>query len=253
MLERKIPVSLVVITKNVEPCLEKCLQSSTFVSEIVVVDSGSTDGTVEIAKKYGAKVLRQDWLGFGPQKNFAVNQASFDWVLCLDADEYLSPSLQKRLIELFQQQPECHAYRFARSNKFLGRFLRHGEGYPDWSLRLFNRQFAQWSSDHVHEKVIGLSEPLRKTGQLDGDLMHESGESIHRYLEKQNVYTSIQASEMLKAGYKPSVARILLSPLVRFLKYYVLKFGFLDGVPGLIHILIGCFTVFLKYVKVRAG
>ena len=251
LADRKLPISLVVITKNEASCLAKCLQSADFVSEIVVVDSGSTDGTVQIAERFGAKVFHQDWLGFGPQKQFAVSCAKYDWVLCLDADEYLSPRLKESLKSLFTKDPEDHAYRFPRCNKFLGRFLRHGEGYPDLNLRLLNRQYAHWREDLVHEKIVSNDQSFT-IGRLDGDLMHESGESISKYIEKQNIYTSIQAKAMWKQGKKSSVSKILLSPIVRFFKYYIIKLGFMDGMPGLIHILIGCFTVFLKYVKLRA-
>ena len=251
LADRKLPVSLVVITKNEASCLAKCLQSTDFVSEIVVVDSGSTDDTVQIAERFGAKVFHQDWLGFGPQKQFAVNCAKYDWVLCLDADEYLSPKLRESLQKLFEKEPTAHAYRFPRCNKFLGRFLRHGEGYPDLSLRLFNRQYAHWSDDLVHEKIL-QNEQDSQVGCLEGDLMHESGESISKYMEKQNTYTSIQAKLMWEQGKKASVTKIVVSPLVRFFKFYFIKGGFLDGVPGLVHISIGCFTVFLKYVKLMS-
>lgn len=251
LADRKLPISLVVITKNEASCLAKCLQSADFVSEIVVVDSGSTDDTVQIAERFGAKVFHQDWLGFGPQKQFAVNCAKYDWVLCLDADEYLSPKLRESLQKLFEKEPTAHAYRFPRCNKFLGRFLRHGEGYPDLSLRLFNRQYAHWSDDLVHEKIL-QNEQDSQIGCLEGDLMHESGESISKYMEKQNTYTSIQAKLMWEQGKKASVTKIVVSPLVRFFKFYFIKGGFLDGVPGLVHISIGCFTVFLKYVKLMS-
>ena len=250
LTERKLPISLVVITKNEASCLAKCLESANFVSEIVVVDSGSTDETVKIAERFGAKVFHQDWLGFGPQKQFAVNCASYDWVLCLDADEYLSPKLKASLQDLFRGEPTDCAYQFPRCNKFLGRFLRHGEGYPDWCLRLFNRQYAQWSDDLVHEKIVPYDLSLN-VGRLKGDLMHESGESISKYIEKQNRYTSIQAGLMHKNGKKASWCKIAISPLVRFFKFYFVKRGYMDGLPGFIHISVGCFTVFLKYVKLR--
>lgn len=173
-------------------------------------------------------------------------------MLCLDADEYLSDGLRESMFRLFQSEPSHKAYRFARCNLFLGRFLRHGEGYPDWSLRLFNKRAANWTEDLVHEKVEGQGGRL-KVGTLSGDLMHESCESVARYIEKQNSYTTIQAERMIAAGKSVSKARILFSPAVRFFKYYFLKLGFLDGFPGFVHISIGCFTVFLKYVKACFG
>lgn len=243
-------LTLVVITKNAENCLEKCLKSADWIAHKVIVDSGSTDRTVVIAKLAGAKVIHQDWLGFGPQKQFAVMQAPTDWVLCLDADEFLSPELSQSLQAIFDQKKLLDAYKFPRSNKFLGRFLKHGEGYPDWSLRLFNKTKARWSDDLVHEKVVAIGgEPL-KVGKLYGDLMHESGESISHYIEKQNRYTDIQARQMIESRKNVSCSRLIFSPLMRFLKFYFLKRGFLDGLPGFVHILIGCFAAFLKYLKV---
>jgi hypothetical protein len=127
----------------------------------------------------------------------------------------------------------------------MGRYLRHGEGYPDWSLRLFHRAHASWSDDAVHEKV----ETLVSVGILKGDLLHESEQGIADYLLKQNGYTTMQAQELHRTGARGDAIRLVLSPLVRFIKFYVLRRGFLDGVPGLIHILIGCFNTFSKYAK----
>lgn len=251
MTQKRNSLTLVVIAKNEERALARCLKSADWVAYKVVVDSGSTDGTVEIAEQLGAKVVHQNWLGFGPQKQFAIMQAPTDWVLCLDADEFLSPELSKSVQALFEQKELLNAYKFPRSNKFLGRFLKHGEGYPDWSLRLFNKTKARWSDDLVHEKVVAIneSEPL-KIGKLSGDLMHESGESISHYIEKQNRYTDIQADMMIEKGKRVSCSRLIFSPLMRFMKFFFFKRGFLDGMPGLVHITIGCFAAFLKYLKV---
>jgi glycosyltransferase involved in cell wall biosynthesis len=237
-------LSVVLITKNAETLLEKCLQSCAFADEIVVVDSGSTDRTLAIASAYKAKVIHQDWLGFGPQKQFAVAQASHDWVLCLDADEWLSDHLGNEIINLLKN-PGAYAWRFARSNKFMGRFLRFGEGYPDYSLRLFHRQHARWSDDAVHEYVIADGQ----VGTLAGDLMHESGEDIALYLTKQNRYTSLQAAALYQRGKQCGLAKLVFSPLTRFIKFYLLRQGFRDGLPGLVHISIGCFNSYIKYAK----
>ena len=224
MTQKCNSLTLVIIAKNEEQALARCLKSADWVSHKVVVDSGSTDGTVAIAEQFGAKVVHQGWLGFGPQKQFAVMQASTDWVLCLDADEFLSPELSQSMQALFNQKELLDAYKFPRSNKFLGRFLKHGEGYPDWSLRLFNKTKARWSDDLVHEKVVALNDPL-KVGELTGDLMHASGESISHYIEKQNRYTDIQAKLMIETGKKVSCMRLIFSPLMRFLKFYFVKRG----------------------------
>ena len=237
-------LSVVLITLNAATQLEACLQSVVFADEIVVVDSGSTDGTIELAQRYGARVIEQDWLGFGPQKQFAVDQAAHDWVLCLDADERVSPALQAS-IKAALHTPAFGAYRFARCNRFLGRYLRHGEGYPDWNLRLFNRHQARWSADVVHEHVLADC----VTATLPGDLLHDSAETIAGYLQKQNRYTSLAAGAALAAGKRATPLKLLFSPLLRFVKFYGVRRGFLDGLPGFIHIVIGCFNSFSKYAK----
>lgn len=238
------PLSVAVITRDAASQLEACLHSVCFADEIVVVDSGSSDGTIELAEHLGARVIRQEWLGFGPQKQFAVAAARHDWVLCLDADERISPALQTAIVDALAN-PSATAFRFARCNRFLGRYLRHGEGYPDWSLRLFDRRHARWSDDAVHEKVIADG----TVGTLPGDLLHDSAETLATYLAKQNRYTSLAADMALAAGKRAGFARIALSPLVRFFKFYILRQGFRDGLPGLIHIAIGCFNSFVKYSK----
>lgn len=238
------PVSAVIITLNAEKQLEACLQSLSFCDDILVVDSGSTDDTCKLAQRYQARVLNQSWLGFGKQKQFAVNQAKHDWVLCIDSDERISEKLRKSIVDVLQN-PQSQIYRMPRSNKFMGRFLKHGEGYPDWSTRLFNRRFAQWSDDPVHEKVLSQT----SVASLSGDLLHESGEDIAVYLQKQNRYTSIQAEQLFKRGKNAGIGQLLFSPIFRFLRFYLFKLGFLDGLPGLVHILIGCFNSFCKYAK----
>ncbi|WP_028535053.1 glycosyltransferase family 2 protein [Paludibacterium yongneupense] len=238
-------LSVVLITQNAAAHLAKCLASCRFADEWIVVDSGSSDETEAIAKSYGAKVIHQSWLGFGLQKRFAVAQASHDWVLCLDADEWLSDDLAKEIMAL-QNNPQVAAYRFPRSNKFMGHFLRHGEGYPDPCLRLFDRRQANWSDDVVHEYVKVKSGAV---GKLNGDLMHESGEDISVYLGKQNRYTDMQARALHARGKRIGIARLLLSPLWRFLRFYILRQGFRDGLPGLVHISIGCINSFVKYAK----
>ncbi|MGH8850653.1 MAG: glycosyltransferase family 2 protein [Casimicrobiaceae bacterium] len=239
--------SLVVITRDAGAQLAACLDSVRFAAETLVVDSGSHDDTVEIARARGARVVEQAWLGFGPQKGFAVAQAAHDWVLCLDADEQVSPELAGA-IRAALRDPRCVAFRMARRNRFFGRWLRHGEGYPDWTLRLFDRRHARWSDDAVHEHVVADG----PVGRLDGDLLHASAESLDAYLAKQNHYTTLQAAAMHARGERFSWVRLIGSPAARFLRFYVLRAGFLDGVAGLVHIAIGCFATFCKYAKLRA-
>ena len=242
-----MPLSAAIISRNAEAELDACLASIAFVDEVVVVDSGSSDGTLGLAARHGARVIQKEWLGFGPQKQFAVEAASHDWVLCVDADERVSAEMRDAILAELKS-PRGFVYAVARRNRFLGRWLAHGEGYPDWSVRLFHRAHARWSSDPVHEKVIAES-PVRR---LSGDLLHDSAESLAKYLDKQNRYTSLQAEAMHVAGRRASLLQLLFSPILRFVKFYLLRLGFLDGLPGLVHIAIGCMNSFCKHAKLMA-
>ena len=237
-------VSAVLITRNAAAVLDSCLESLGFADEILVVDSASSDATHEIAARHGARVVQKEWLGFGRQKQFAVDQARHDWVLCIDADERVSRELAASIRQALAA-PVSPVYRMARRNRFLGKWLSHGEGYPDWSPRLFNRLNARWSDDLVHEKVLYAVTP----GTLDGDLMHDSSDDLAAYLERQNRYTTLAARQAYELGRSAGVVHLLLSPVVRFFKFYVLRLGFLDGVPGLLHISIGCMNSYMKYAK----
>lgn len=246
-----LPLSAVLIVRDEARALPACLETLAFCAEILVVDSGSRDATVAIARQAGARVIETHWRGFGPQKQFAVEQAAHDWVLCIDADERITPELAASIAAALAASPapSLHAYRFARRNRFMGRYLRHGEGYPDWSLRLFDRRHARWSDDPVHERVV-TDAPV---GTLAGDLLHDSAESLESYLAKQNRYSTLAADKALAAGRRSSAMQLVLSPLLRFFRFYVLRGGLRDGLPGLVHILIGCYASFAKHAKMLAA
>lgn len=240
----RVALSAVLITKNAGEQLDACLASLSFCDEIVIVDSGSSDSTLEVARRFNARVIPHEWMGFGRQKQFAVDQASNDWVLCIDADERVSPQLATSITQVLLK-PATPVFRMPRCNRFLGKWLRHGEGYPDWSPRLFDRRSARWSDDTVHEKVLYAVTP----GTLDGDLLHESADNIRDYLEKQNRYTTLAAQQMFERGQSSNALQLVASPMVRFLKFYFFRLGFLDGMPGLAHTIIGCMNSFMKYAK----
>lgn len=241
---QKIPVSVVIIAKNAATQIGDCIDSAGFAAEILVVDSGSEDETRAIAEVRGCHVIEKEWLGFGQQKQFAVTQAKHDWVLCLDVDERVTQALEQSIRDVLAN-PTTRAYRMARRNRFLGRWLAHGEGYPDWSLRLFHRQHASWSNDPVHETVITTA----NVGELNGDLLHDSAEDVTTYLQKQNRYSSLHAEALFQQGVRAGYLKLFLSPLARFIKFYVLRLGFLDGGPGFAHVAVGCFAAFAKYAK----
>ena len=240
------PLSAVLITKNAGAHLHACLSSLSFCDEIIVVDSGSTDDTAAIASAFGATFVYQAWLGFGPQKQHAVSLARNDWVLCLDADEFVSPELAVSIRQALAQGTHL-VYRMPRCNRFMGRWLKHGEGYPDYNVRLFDRRHAEWSPDAVHEHVI-TRQPI---GTLTGDLMHDTADTVAAYLDKQNRYTTLQAGMLIAQGKIPSVSKMLLSPLLRAFKMLILRGGWRDGSAGVVHIGIGCFNSFIKYAKAR--
>jgi len=240
----KLPLTVCIITLNAGAQLGACLESVGFADEILVVDSGSTDDTLEICRRHGARVETREWLGFGRQKQLAVSLASHDWVLCLDADERVSGELARGIRKALADA-RYHAWRMPRRNRFLGRWLAHGEGYPDLSLRLFHRAHASWSNDDVHEAVLTTVQ----VGRLEGDLLHDSADDIATYIAKQNRYTTLHAQALYRQGVRAGYARLITSPVARFLKFYFLRLGFLDGGPGFAHIMIGCHNSYLKYLK----
>jgi len=240
----KLPLTVAVIALDAEAQIAGLLASVGFADEVLVVDSGSRDGTVRVAEAHGARVVHHEWLGYGRQKQFAVQAARHDWVLCLDVDERVTPPLAES-IRAAVAGGRYRAWRMARRNRFLGTWLAHGEGYPDWTLRLFHRAHASWSNDEVHEAVLTTAE----VGRLQGDLLHDSAEDVATYLAKQNRYTSLHAQALHRQGVRAGYAALLVNPLVRFLKFYVVKLGFLDGGPGFAHVVIGCNNTFHKYLK----
>ncbi|HUP96489.1 MAG TPA: glycosyltransferase family 2 protein [Usitatibacter sp.] len=240
----KLPLTVAIIALNAAAQIGPCLASVGFADEILVVDSGSTDDTQEVARRYGARVEHKEWLGFGRQKQHAVSIAKHDWVLCLDVDERVSEPLARSVAAALAGD-RYRAWRMARRNRFLGRWLAHGEGYPDWSVRLFHRAHASWSNDEVHEAVLTTVE----VGRLEGDLLHDSAEDVATYMTKQNRYTTLHAEALFKQGVRASYWRLLTSPLARFIKFYFMRLGFLDGGAGFAHIVIGCNNSFHKYLK----
>jgi glycosyltransferase involved in cell wall biosynthesis len=240
----KLPLTVAIIALNASSQIGPCLASVGFADEVLVVDSGSTDGTADMARRHGARVEFKEWLGFGRQKQHAVSIARNDWVLCLDVDERVTDRMALSVREALGSR-RYHAYRVARRNRFLGRWLGHGEGYPDWTVRLFHRAHASWSNDEVHEAVLTTAE----IGRLEGDLLHDSAEDVATYMTKQNRYTTLHAEALFRQGLRASYWRLLASPLARFVKFYFLRLGFLDGGPGFAHIVIGCNNSFHKYLK----
>ena len=223
-------LSVVIITLNEEVRIDRCLESVNFADEIIVLDSGSTDSTREISESHGAKFFVVGWLGYGPQKQYATDLASNDWILNLDADEWLSEELRKSILQELEA-PKAAVYEIKRRNIFLGRALAHGEGYPDRIYRLFDRKKTQWANVPVHEKIIFTG----KYAVVDGDLLHDSGEEYGDYIEKQDRYSVIQAWESIEEGRSEGLTSASLSGFFRFIRGYIFRLGFLDGKEGLMH------------------
>ncbi len=231
-------LSVVMITYNSEKYLEKSLSSASFADEIVVVDAGSSDRTLEIARKFGAKVYQKPWEGFGKQKRYAVNMASFDWVFVLDSDEVITQELAGEIKEVLKN-PKFQGYLVPRLNFFFGRPVKRCGLYPDYSLRLFNKKFGNFEEREVHEKVILKG----KTGKLKNHMIHYAYENIEEFIEKQNRYSTLCASS--KKG------KAIFSPLWTFFKLYFLKGGFLEGWHGFVISALYSQYTFWKYVKGR--
>ena len=222
-------VSVVVITKNEADVIERCLRSVDWADEVIVLDSGSTDRTVEISQKLGARIsVTEDWPGFGPQKNRALKQATGDWVLSLDADEWVTPDLRDEILNMISRPDGASAFRFPRLSSFCGRFMRHSGWWPDYVTRLFRRGAARFSDDVVHERVIVEG----KTGTLREPIMHETYVDLDEMLQKMNSYSSLAAQKMRHGGRKAGLAGAVLRGLWAFIRTYFLRGGFLDGREG---------------------
>ncbi len=227
------PISATVITFDEADRLADCLASLAFCDEIVVVDSGSTDATRDIAAAAGARVLVRPFDGFRRQKQFAVEQATHDWVLCVDADE----RVDARLAEAIRAARDggfagAAGYRFARCSEYFGRFLRHGNAYPDRQMRLFDRRRGGWQGDReIHERA-SVDGPVRT---LDGHLLHLPFRSFEHQLAKGHQYARMMAEHAHARGKRASLEKLVLAPWWRFWRGYVLRGGFLDGWAGLVH------------------
>ena len=240
-----IPLTVTVITLNERRNLDRCLRSVAWAAERLVVDSGSNDGTLEIAARHGARILERPWPGYVKQKNFAVDQARHDWVLSLDADEWLTDEGAEEVRRVLAS-PGADAYAFRRVTSFSGAFVPHVWS-RDWQTRLFRKGRAVFAGGQVHEslRLARGSRPAR----MRAPLMHLGYRSIRDYVERLNRYTDLAASSLNDDGVAPSRARLFLSPPAIFVKLYLLRLGFLDGVRGFVVAAGSAFYVLLKYAK----
>jgi len=239
------PATACVITYNEEKNLRECLESVAWLPHIVVIDSGSSDRTVEIAREFTDRVTVTDWPGHVEQKTRAVLAAPTDWVFCIDADERVTPELRAELERVLADTPASPAYSVRRKTRYLGRWILHGGWYPDRKVRLFDRRHARWGgvNPHDHVQVDG------RTEDLDGDLLHYTYRDIHHHLETIDFFTDIAAREKERQGQRPRVWKMLCKPPARFVRMYFLKRGYRDGFAGFIVASFGALYVLLKEAK----
>lgn len=250
MSENPVPsrprISAVVICCNEEQNIGACLESVRWCDEIVVVDSGSTDRTVEIARGFTPRVLHHDWPGFVAQKNFALEQATGDWILSLDADERCTPGL-RAAIERAVAQPGPAGWRVRRLVRYLGRWIRHCGWYPDEKVRLVRRGAARWEGEDPHDRLACTGD----VRSLDADLLHFTYRDFAHQIRTIDHFSDVVVAEWEKKGRRPSYLMMLFHPPVKFLEVYFRKLGILDGLPGLVIAAATAFYVFAKHVKHR--
>jgi len=240
-------LSACIITLNEADRIDACLDSLAFCDDVVVVDSGSTDDTRERASARGARVLVRTFDGYRSQKDYAVGMAANDWVLCLDADERVTPALREEIEhERDNGFATCAGYRFPRLTEYFGAFLRHGSAYPDRVLRLFDRRRGGWRGDreiHEHASVDG------PVGSLRGDLEHHAYRSLGDHLTRMDRYARMMAQHMHAQGRRAHLFNFFANPFWRFARGYVLRGGFLDGWRGLVYALVKSNYVRQKFIK----
>lgn len=241
-----LEISAVIITLNEEQHLARALESLSVADEVLVVDSGSTDRTQEIASRYGARVLPHEWEGYARQKNYAASQAKHPWVLSIDADEVLTPALAAEIEQIKREGPgDSAGFLMPRMARYQGRWIRHSGWYPDFKVRLYDRRRGRWVGDYVHEHVE-LDGPTRK---LRGDLQHFTCDSFHEHLHTLDRYTTLAAQESLNRGVSWILPRMIAAPPWKFVETYLFRQGFRDGYPGLVIASMAGFYVFMKYAK----
>ena len=240
-------ITATIITLNEERNIARSIESLRCCDEIVVVDSGSNDRTVELASNLGARVIESPWHGYANQKNYAADQATNDWILSLDADEALSESLEGEIWTLKKRGPNCDAYTMPRLAQYMGRWILHSGWYPDRKVRLYHRAKAKWMGDFVHESVAVRG----RVGHLDANLLHYTCDSLSEHLKTMDRYTTLAAEELVYRKQTIHTRNMILDPAWTFLKTYFFQRGFQDGLEGLTIAYMAALYTFLKYAKAR--
>lgn len=242
----KVPISVAIIAQDEEDNISKCIESVSWAEEIVVIDGGSADKTIEICKTLGARVIEHGWPGHIQQKNFAIDQCTRSWILSLDADERASDDLVRFIKQLFDSgDPDYDGYYFPRKVFYLGKWIKHSGWYPDYKLRLFRKSKSRWTGYNPHDRV----ELQGRSTRVKADILHYPYRSVRDHLDRINSYTSIMARELNSEGTRSNLLKIIFNPYFRFLRSYIFKLGFLDGFHGIIISILTSYYVFLKYLK----
>ena len=243
---QRVPISLAIITLNEEKYIDRCIRSVPWAEDIVVLDSESTDRTREIASELGARVFNEPFRGFRKQKERAAELTKNDWVLFLDADEALSSALANEIQGLFVSGDinTYDGFEIKRVNLHLGRWIAHGGWHPDAWVRLFNKNKATWKGGHVHERV-----DVENRKRLRTPIFHRVFEDLSEQVITNNKYSTLGSQDLREKGKRFSLAKLLLKPISKFLETYILKRGFLDGLPGFIISVGASYSIFLKFAK----
>jgi glycosyltransferase involved in cell wall biosynthesis len=240
-------ITATIITRDEERNIPRAIESLRCCDEILIVDSGSTDRTTELAEKLGARVVEAGWRGYSGQKNWAAEQAANDWILSLDADEALSEALEAEIWNLKKTGPRFDAYTMPRLARYLGRWILHSGWYPDRKIRLYDRRKARWVGDFVHESVMFEG----RVGHLEANILHFTCESLAEHVKTMDRYTTLAAQELAARRVKVPLWRVMAAPVWTFLKTYFVERGFLDGFEGLVISYMAAFYTLLKYAKAR--
>jgi len=241
-------ISVYIITKNEQDNIGRALESVRWMDEIVVVDSGSTDGTVEIAEKYGTKVQYREFKGFVEQKNFAMKLCRGEWVFNLDADEEMTPGLRASIEAVIRggtDNGQFDVYKVSRKTNYMGRWMKHCGWYPEFRARLSRNGSALWTGQAIHEKLEGKG----RAGIISGDLLHRPYKNLGEHLSTIRNYSEIWAAREASKGRKTSIPGIFMRPVFKFIKMYILKAGFMDFGPGFFASMMGAWYIFMKYSR----
>jgi glycosyltransferase involved in cell wall biosynthesis len=242
-------ISATIVACNEARNLARALRSLACADEIVLVDSGSTDQTPDIAASLGARVIHQPWLGYAAQKNIATGHAQYDWILSLDADEELDAVAQAAILSWKGSQPAADAYRFARRARYLGRWILHSGWYPDYKVRLFNRRKAGWQGKYVHESIVVNG----RIATMPGEILHYTCDTLQEHLQRIELYTDLAAEEMRERGETLNFLQRWVDPLWVFIHTYFFRLGVLDGHQGFLIATMAARYVRRKYAKLGRG